>query len=241
MAGAIYPDHDGRPVLVTGGATGIGEAIVRGFARQKAKVGFIDINRAAGEALAAELRAAGAEAHFAEADITDTAKLRAAIDALRRLTGPVSALVNNAAHDERHETGTVTPEYFDQRIAVNLKHAFFAAQAVLPDMQAAGGGAIVNFSSVSWLVGMGGMAVYTASKSAMLGLSRSLARDFGPFNIRVNSVAPGWVLTENEASSVRSSASGSTPESSVTPLDRPGRSIRTRSRIFERSPMDPGQ
>ena len=108
-------------------------------------------------------------------------------------------LVNNAARDDRHPAETVTPEYWDERFAVNLRHQFFAAQAAHPMMLAAGGGSIVNMGSVSWMVGQGGMAAYTAAKSAVLGLTRSLARDWGPDNIRVNSVAPGWIITERQA------------------------------------------
>ena len=133
------------------------------------------------------------------------AAARQALVALRRgvatgrdACGPITVLVNNAAHDERHRTEDVTPEYWDNRVAVNLRHQFFAAQAVLPDMKAAGGGAIVNFGSVSWMVGQGGMAAYTACKSAVLGLTRSLARDFGPDNIRVNAIAPGWIMTRRQ-------------------------------------------
>jgi D-xylose 1-dehydrogenase len=195
MTQAIYPDLAGKSVLVTGGGTGIGAAIVRGFARQKAKVAFIDLAEEPSKALAAEL---GKDVLFLKADLTDTEALRAAIAAARKAHGPITVLINNAAHDERHATPDVTPEYFDQRIAVNLKHVFFASQAVLPDMRAAGGGSIVTFSSVSWLASMGGMPIYTAAKSAMLGLTRSLARDFGPDNIRVNAVAPGWIRTERQ-------------------------------------------
>jgi NAD(P)-dependent dehydrogenase (short-subunit alcohol dehydrogenase family) len=195
---AIYPDLAGRSVLVTGGGSGIGAAIVEAFARQRARVAFIDIAAAESAALAARLGAEGLHVSHHHADLTDIEALRAAIAAIRAAQGPVTALINNAAHDERHATEAVTPAYFDERIAVNLKHAFFAAQAVLPDMQGAGGGAIVNFSSISWMAGMGGMPVYTAAKSAMLGLTRALARDYGPHNIRVNAVAPGWIRTERQ-------------------------------------------
>jgi D-xylose 1-dehydrogenase len=195
---AIYPDLAGKSVIVTGGGSGIGAAITQAFARQGAKVGFIDIAEECSVALAAELTAAGHTVHFAWADLTDTDALKQAIAALREMNGPVEILINNAAHDERHQLDDVTPQYFDERIAVNLKHVFFACQSVVPDMRAAGRGSIVNFSSVSWMAGMGGMPVYTAAKSAMLGLTRGLARDLGVHSIRVNAIAPGWIRTERQ-------------------------------------------
>jgi NAD(P)-dependent dehydrogenase (short-subunit alcohol dehydrogenase family) len=196
--GAIYPDLVGKTVIVSGGGSGIGAAIVRAFVRQNAKVGFIDVAEGPANALVAEIGREGSNVRFAPADIRDIDALRKGIAALTNVFGAADVLVNNAGNDERHATVEVTPELFDDRIAVNLRHSFFAAQAVLPGMQDKGGGVILNFSSMSWMAGMGGMPIYTASKSAMIGLTRSLARDYGPYNIRVNAVAPGWVKTERQ-------------------------------------------
>jgi D-xylose 1-dehydrogenase len=200
MAGstAIYPSLVGKAVFVTGGGSGIGAAIVQAFARQKTHVGFVDIDEKSSAQVMSRIAGSGAKCHFEPCDVRDIAALRRAIDRTRAALGPITILVNNAARDDRHATEEVTPEYWDERFSVNLKHQFFAAQAVLPDMKASGGGSIVNFGSASWMMGRGGMVAYTAAKSAVLGLTRSLARDFGPYNIRVNAIAPGWILTERQ-------------------------------------------
>jgi NAD(P)-dependent dehydrogenase (short-subunit alcohol dehydrogenase family) len=198
VAGAIYPDLKGRTVLVTGGGSGIGEALVKSFAAQGSRVGFIDIAAEPSAKVVDAVRAEGGTVHFEHADLRETAALQGAIEKIRSALGPITILLNNAAHDQRHKTEEVTSEYFDERIAVNLKHQFFASQAVLPDMQAAGGGSIVCFGSNSWMLGIGGMAVYTAAKSAVHGLARSLARDYGPYNIRVNVLVPGWIMTQRQ-------------------------------------------
>lgn len=199
---ASYPSLRGRSVLVTGGGSGIGAQIVRRFCGQGCRVAFIDIDAAGGEETAAAIErdGAGPRPTFLPGDLRDVVALRRAVAAAAEANGPITVLVNNAARDDRHPAGTVTPEYWDERFAVNLRHQFFAAQAVHPMMKAAGGGSIVNMGSTSWMVGQGGMAAYTAAKSAVLGLTRSLARDWGPDNIRVNSIAPGWIMTERQVS-----------------------------------------
>lgn len=195
---ATYPSLKNKVVLITGGGGGIGSQLTRRFAQQGSKVGFLDIAEGPSQALAAELTGAGHTVVFKQCDLRDIGQLREAIKALRAELGPIDILLNNAAHDQRHPTEEVTPEYFDERIAVNLKHQFFAAQAVLPYMQASKNGVIINFGSLSWMIGQGGMAVYTAAKSAVLGLTRSLARDYGKDGVRVLSVAPGWIMTERQ-------------------------------------------
>ena len=195
---ARYPSLAGRAVLITGGATGIGATLVSEFAAQGARVGFVDIDTAAGEALAESLKDAPHAPRFVAADLTDIDALDTAIAAVRRHFGPITVLLNNAANDRRHRIEDTTPAAWDAGIAVNLRHQFFAAQKVAPDMRAAGGGSIVNFGSISWKLKQGGMPVYTTAKAAVQGLTRSLARDFGPFNIRVNTLVPGWVMTEKQ-------------------------------------------
>ncbi|HZY48946.1 MAG TPA: SDR family oxidoreductase [Devosia sp.] len=195
---ASYPSLNGMPVVISGGASGIGESIVREFARQGSKVGFVDIASEAGERLAADLRAEGHTVRFSRCDITDTAAYQQAIADFAAAHGPALALVNNAANDTRIKWNEVTQDSWDKAIAVNLRHSFFAAQAVIPGMIAAGKGSIINFGSISWMIMVGDLAAYTASKAAMHGMSRSMAHDLGPHGIRINTLVPGWVMTERQ-------------------------------------------
>jgi NAD(P)-dependent dehydrogenase (short-subunit alcohol dehydrogenase family) len=196
---ASYPSLKDRVVLVTGGGSGIGASIVEHFCAQGSRVAFIDVERAASERLVAAVTRRGHPAPlFLPTDLRDVAALRDAVADARARLGPIRVLVNNAAHDERHALDQVTPEYWDERFAVNLRHQFFAAQAVAPDMAAAGGGAIVNLGSTSWMVAQGGMPAYLAAKSAVAGLTRALARDLGPQGIRVTCIVPGWIMTERQ-------------------------------------------
>jgi len=196
---AQYPSLEARVVFVTGGGSGIGASIVEHFCAQRARVAFVDIAHEPSKKLVEKITALGYPAPiFLPCDLRDIPALRSAVAEARRQLGPIRVLVNNAAHDERHTIESVTPEYWDDRFAVNLRHQFFAAQAVAPDMAAAGGGSIVNLGSVSWLVGQGGMPAYLSAKAAVAGLTRALARDLGPKNIRVNCIVPGWIMTERQ-------------------------------------------
>jgi len=195
---AHYPSLRDRGVLITGGATGIGATLVEQFAAQGARVGFIDIDAPAGQALVQSLAGVRHAPEFVAADLTDIAALDRAIEALRQRIGPITTLLNNAANDRRHSIEDTTADSWDAGIAINLKQQFFAAKNVAADMKASGGGSIVNFGSISWKLKQGGMPVYTTSKAAVQGLTRSLARDFGPFNIRVNTLVPGWVMTDKQ-------------------------------------------
>ncbi len=196
--GAIYPSLKGRTVLVTGGGSGIGESIVEHFAAQGSKVAFIDIQDKASKALVARLKRKRQKVHYEHCDLTDIAALRQAIVNVRKVFGPITILVNNAAHDERHTLEEVTPEYFDDRIAVNLKHQFFTIQAVAPDMKKARNGSIVNIGSNSWMIAHGDLPVYTTAKAGVMGLTRGLARKLGKYNVRINHVSPGWILTPRQ-------------------------------------------
>jgi len=198
MSSARFPDLEGKVVLITGGGSGIGAYLVRGFAEQGASVAFFDIADAPSKALEQELTDAGHSVAFLHCDLTDIPALQASIGQVRARFGPIGVLVNNAAHDQRHDMKDVTSEYWDERFAVNLKHQFFSAQAVQDDMKKLGGGSIINMGSTSWVMGTGSMPCYTTAKSAVEGLTRSLARIMGPDNIRVNTVLPGWIITKRQ-------------------------------------------
>ena len=195
---AHYPSLTDKVVLVTGGGSGIGSSIVRHFGAQGAHVAFLDYNRSASEALVGELAAEGTNVLFEFCDLREIEKLRQSITKITETLGPITVLINNAARDDRHSIESVTPEYWDERIATNIKHQFFAAQAVSKHMKQAGGGSIINMGSTSWMIGQGGMPCYTTAKSAVQGLTRGLARDLGPHHIRVNTVVPGWIMTERQ-------------------------------------------
>ncbi len=199
MPSVKHADLEGASVLITGGATGIGAALVEGFARQGAKVAFVDIAADAGVALVDRVeREGGARPLLLEADLRDIAALRDAAAKAAAANGPVSVLVNNAARDDRHAVEDVTPEYWDANHAINLKPQFFAIQAVLPGMKAARRGAIVNFSSIAYMIHGTGYPAYAAAKAGVVGLTSSLAGELGPYGIRVNAIAPGAVLTERQ-------------------------------------------
>jgi NAD(P)-dependent dehydrogenase (short-subunit alcohol dehydrogenase family) len=195
---AIYPSLKGRVIFVTGGASGIGADIVMAFVRNGARVAFADVQEKAGAALAVKIIADGGEALFLACDVVDIAALRAAIARTKDKLGPIGVLVNNAANDQRVAVDDVTVESWDQAQNVNLRHHFFAAQAVRLQMKELGFGSIINLSSIAWRFGAGEMAPYGAAKAAIIGLTRALARSFGPDNIRVNAIEPGAVMTERQ-------------------------------------------
>lgn len=193
-----YTSLKDTTVFVTGGASGIGKEIVHAFAAQGSRIGFVDLDEPGGRALRAQLRDDGVDCVFEPCDLRDIAALRGAFAALEDALGPAAVLVNNAARDDRHAWETVEPDYYDERIATNLRHMFFAIQAVAPGMIARRRGSIINFGSNSWLEATGGMPVYTTAKAAVHGMTRSFARDLGQHHIRVNTVVPGWVMTERQ-------------------------------------------
>ena len=196
----VYPSLQGRTVFVSGGGSGIGAALVEHFALQGAQVAFCDIDRAAGTALVERLAARCAHApRFFECDIRDIAAYQAVLAEFEAACGPVRVLVNNAGRDDRHSLAELTPDYWDDCLALNLKHHVFAIQQVAPGMAAAGGGAIINLGSISWMRGRPNLVGYTTSKAAISGLSRTLARELGAQNIRVNALVPGAIVTERQS------------------------------------------
>ncbi|QWW70188.1 SDR family NAD(P)-dependent oxidoreductase [Rhizobium sp. WYJ-E13] len=196
---AQFPEFRGRAVLVSGGGSGIGAALVEGFARQGAKVSFLDIAEAESRELAERL--SGDAAHpvsFYHTDLRDIDAIRRTVNEVVEKSGPIRVLVNNAAWDDRHEFDDVTEDYWDNNQAVNLRHVFFTSQAVVPSMRTAGGGAIINMSSIAFKLNMGVFPAYAAAKAAVIGLTKSMAGRLGPENIRVNCILPGMVVTERQ-------------------------------------------
>jgi NAD(P)-dependent dehydrogenase (short-subunit alcohol dehydrogenase family) len=195
---ATYPDLAGKRVLITGGGTGIGAGIVDAFVKQGAQVFFIDIVVDASKALADSLKDAKYAPQFIHCDLTDLDALSKVISQIEKDHGAIEILINNAANDNRHQVQDVTPKYWDDSLAVNLRHQFFCAQAVAPGMKAAGGGVILNFGSISWHLALSDLTLYMTAKAAIEGLTRGLARDLGKDGIRVNTIIPGSVLTERQ-------------------------------------------
>jgi D-xylose 1-dehydrogenase len=196
---ARYPSLRNTFVIITGGASGIGAAMVEEFALQGARVGFLDI---AEESAAKLIETVGPRVEnrpvFQFCNLTDIAALQSALEALERQSGPVAVLVNNAANDDRHRFSDVTSQYWDERMNVNLRHQFFAAQAVVPGMTRAGKGSIINMSSIAWIIPSTGLPVYVTAKAGIIGLTRTLAHELGRSNIRVNSISPGAIMTERQ-------------------------------------------
>lgn len=196
---ARYPSLAGRGVIVTGGGSGIGASLVEHFCAQGCKVGFLELDAGTAEASAAASEAGtGNRPAYRVADLRDIDALKAAVESLQGELGPVTVLVNNAGNDDRKPMEEVTPGYWDDRFAVNLRHQFFAVQAVIDQMAQAGGGSIINMGSISWMFGAPGLVFYTTAKAAVMGMTKSLAREVGDRKVRVNSIAPGWVLTERQ-------------------------------------------
>src|SRR6476661_2999408 len=197
--GAVYPSLKDRVVFITGGGSGIGESLVEHFCAQGSRVAFVDIAEVPSRALVERIAARGdPKPHFILCDLREIDRLRGAVAEASEWNGAVRVLCNNAGNDDRHRSEDVTPEYWDDRMAVNVRHQFFAAQAVRPGMRDAGGGSIINFGSITWLVGDGDCPAYVTAKAAITGMTRALAREFGPERIRVNCMLPGWVMTERQ-------------------------------------------
>lgn len=192
---ATYPSLKGKSVIITGGASGIGAQIVEAFAQQGSKVGFLDLNETQSKSLKGHL---GENINYEICDLKDITATQTALAKLEEKIGTPTVLVNNAAHDDRHNWQDVTPEYFDERIATNLRHHFFSIQALAPGMIKKGGGSIINVGSNSWWEAVGNLPVYATAKAAIHGLTRTMARDLGDDRIRVNCVVPGWIMTERQ-------------------------------------------
>jgi D-xylose 1-dehydrogenase len=195
---AMYPSLRSKHVVVTGGGSGIGAAIVQAFAQQGAQVSFVDIDTTESRKLERALEKSTAAPRFYHCDLKDLDAVRTVFGRLAQEHGPAHVLVNNAANDDRHEIEKVTPEYWDDRIAVNLRHLFFCTQAVVPAMKTAGAGAIINLGSVSWHLGLPSITLYQTAKAGIEGMTRAMARDLGTFGIRVSCVVPGGVRTERQ-------------------------------------------
>jgi len=191
---ATYPSLKGKTVFITGGASGIGFELVRGFAAQGANVGFVDLHESNSQALSDT----AVNITYEICDLTNIEALQEALTKLASRLGPATVLVNNAANDDRHNWQDVTPAYWDERLQTNLRHQFFAIQCVAPGMIAAGGGSIINMGSNSWHETGGGFPAYATSKAAVHGLTRTMARDLGQYRIRVNTVVPGWIMTDRQ-------------------------------------------
>ncbi|MGH9516530.1 MAG: SDR family NAD(P)-dependent oxidoreductase [Terriglobales bacterium] len=196
---AQYPSLKNAAVLITGGASGIGAAMVEQFALQGSRVAFLDIAEESAAALIKKLSPAAPSAPvFFKCNLTNIAELRSAIEKVEGQFGAIRVLVNNAASDDRHRYSEVTPEYWDERMNVNLRHHFFAIQAVSPGMAKAGGGSIINMSSISWMIPSTGLPAYITAKAGIVGLTRTLSRELGSANIRVNCISPGAIMTERQ-------------------------------------------
>jgi NAD(P)-dependent dehydrogenase (short-subunit alcohol dehydrogenase family) len=196
---ASYPSLSDRVIVVTGGASGIGEAIVEAFAMQRSQVAFLDIQDAAADRLVQRIEASGfASPVYFHCDLNDVAAIKASVQDILQRFETIDVLINNAGNDSRHSIEEVTPEFWDQAMAVNLKHQFFMTQAVIPFMRQAGRGSIINMSSISWAIPSIGLPVYVTAKAAVVGLTRTLAHELGVHNIRVNCVMPGAIRTERQ-------------------------------------------
>jgi NAD(P)-dependent dehydrogenase (short-subunit alcohol dehydrogenase family) len=196
---AVYPSLIGKKVIITGGASGIGASLVEAFLSQGCETAFVDKEDAQAKALVTKLEAAtGFTSHYRHCDLTDLDAVSEQLAGISADLGGVDILINNAANDDRHSVEDVTPAYWDDRMAVNLRHLFFAAQAVIPAMRARGGGSIINFGSISWHLGLGDLVLYQTAKAAIEGMTRSLARELGRDGIRVNAIIPGNVQTPRQ-------------------------------------------